>query len=125
MLKNPITSDFFRFLKEQVLTVTDLTRSSKLTDILDMYASSKDVEKVFVVQNSRNKDAQAVLVNLDYFQELLLDKEAIEEAMDQVIYEIALERKDEVADIPLAEVIRVNNIDLQAIKDMVENEEEI
>ncbi|MEJ8305751.1 hypothetical protein [Saccharibacillus sacchari] len=59
----PATSEVLSFLQDQVLTVTDVTRTKKLTEILDIYAQKEPSEKIFVVQNTRNKDAQAVIAN--------------------------------------------------------------
>jgi hypothetical protein len=111
------------FLKEKVLTVSDLTRTKKLAEILNSYADKTSYE-IFIVQNSKNKSAQAVISDLEYFQELLRYKEAVDEAIDQVIHEITLERKDDAADIDLLQVIAEHNLDGTKIFSLIDEVEE-
>lgn len=115
------TAEMLAFLKNQVLTVTDITRSTKLTEILDSYAAKLPSEDVFVVQNTRNKDAQAVIADLEYFQELLMYKEAVEQSIDEITYQVALERKDNPAEIDLAQVIADQGLDMERIMKLVED----
>lgn len=119
----PATSQVLSFLQDQVLTVTDVTRTKKLTEILDIYAEEEPSEEIFVVQNTRNKNAQAVIADLDYFQELLEIREKVEEASDELMYQVALERKNEKADIDLAQVIEVNGLDAKRILQLIEDED--
>lgn len=115
------TAEMLAFIKNQVLTVTDITRSTKLTEILDSYAAKLPSEEVFVVQNTRNKDAQAVIADLEYFQELLMYKEAVEQAIDEIMYQVASERKDNPAEIDLARVIADQDLDMERIMKLVED----
>ncbi len=46
-----------------------------------------------------------MIANLEFFEELLKYKEAVDAAIDQMMDQIALERNDEQAEIPLAHVI--------------------
>ncbi|HUC93779.1 MAG TPA: hypothetical protein VMS09_17485 [Paenibacillus sp.] len=115
------TAEMLAFIKNQVLTVTDITRSTKLTEILDSYAAKLPSEEVFVVQNTRNKDAQAVIADLEYFQELLMYKEAVEQAIDEIMYRVASERKDNPAEIDLAHVIADQDLDMERIMKLVED----
>ncbi|HEU4964072.1 MAG TPA: hypothetical protein VFV52_09525 [Bacilli bacterium] len=123
MSMKPVRTDMLQFIKEQVLSISELTRTKKLTDILEMYAKSETCDTVFVVQNSRNKEAQAVIADLDYFQELLLYKEAVDQAIDQVMYEVALERQDDPADIPMAKLVSDLELDVDRIIELSEEEE--
>jgi hypothetical protein len=123
--KKTIKSDMIKFLKDQVLTVTDLTRTSKLTDILDSYADKVSPE-VFVVQNTKKKNSKAVISDLEYFQELLIYKELVDEAIDDVMYQMALERKGDVTNISLAKIIADHDLDIDevlALSDVIEEEE--
>lgn len=45
-----------------------------------------------------------MIADLEFFEELLSYKEAVDDAIDQTMYQVALERKDEQADISLATV---------------------
>ena len=112
-------SDVLKFVKDHVLNISDLTRTSKLAEILELYAD-KTSDELFVVQNTRNKNGRAVIANLEFFEELLSYKEAVDEAIDQTMYQIALERKDEPADISLAQVIAELGLDVNRISHLSE-----
>jgi hypothetical protein len=121
-----VTSDMLQFVRERVLSVTDLTRTPKLTEILDSYANRLSTE-VFVVQNTRNKNAQAVIADLEYFQELLFYKEAVEQSIDNYMYRVALDRENDSCEVPLEQVIEglnFTNRDLEDIVGMVGEDEE-
>jgi hypothetical protein len=105
------------FLNDHVLSVTQLTRTKKLADILDAYSQNQSRD-VYVIQNTK-KPGKAVLVELTHFQELLSYKEAVEQAMDQSIEEMALERLDATADIPLSQVIQDYDLDVDRIMELV------
>ena len=116
-------SDVLKFVKDNVLNISDLTRTSKLAEILELYAD-KTSDELFVVQNTRNKNGRAVIANLEFFEELLSYKEAVDEAIDQTMYQIALQRKDEPADISLAQVIAELGLDVNRIAHLSEVVEE-
>ena len=116
-------SDVLKFVKDNVLNISDLTRTSKLSEILELYAD-KTSDELFVVQNTRNKNGRAVIADLEFFEELLSYKEAVDNAMDQIMYQIALERKDEQAEIPLAQVISELDLDVNRIAQLSEVLEE-
>lgn len=116
-------SDVLKFVKDHVLNISDLTRTSKLAEILELYAD-KTSDELFVVQNTRNKNGRAVIADLEFFEELLSYKEAVDNAMDQIMYQIALERKDEQAEIPLAQVISELDLDVNRIAQLSEVLEE-
>jgi hypothetical protein len=121
--KANVRTEMLQFIRENVLTVTDLTRSTKLTDILNSYAD-KVSEEVFIIQSSKNKHANAVLADLEYFEELLTYKEAVEQALEETMYQITIERMNDVADIPLSTVLEMNNLDLDRILSLVDEVEE-
>lgn len=118
-------SNELSFVREHVLNVSDLTRTKKLAQILNGYAGRQS-DEIYVVQNARNRDGQAVISDLEYFEELLTYKDAVDDAIDELIDEVVIERKDEVADISLAEVIENLGLDVKqiaALSDEVEEEE--
>jgi hypothetical protein len=121
--KNITSADHLSFVREKILSVSDLTRTKKLTEILNLYAADIS-EEVYVIQNSKNKKASAVISDLEYFQELLLVKEAVEDAVDQLIYDVAIDRKDDPADINLNQIIRGGNLDQDRILDILKAIEE-
>ncbi len=116
-------TDSLRFLRERVLTVTDIMRTKKLTEILDEYSKGES-EDVFVVENTRNKKAKAILLDFEYFERLLTYEEAIENTMDEMMYKKTLERKDQPATIDVADVIDQLQLDVEEIIRMSETVEE-
>jgi hypothetical protein len=107
-VKNKIDSSILEFLQKNVLNITDLTRTNKLSEILSKF-SGKETDEVFIVQNNKNKTAMGVLVDLEHYMRLLKLEEQVEQEIDDDVYELALERKDDEADIPLNEVISDDN----------------
>lgn len=107
-------SESLRFVQDRVLNITDITRTTKLAEILDEYAKGES-EDIFVVQNTRNKDAKGVLVDLEYFERLLRYEEVIEQITDEMMYEVTLSRKDEKADISFSEIIAESGLDIDDI----------
>lgn len=116
-------SDVLKFVKDNVLNISDLTRTSKLAEILELYAD-KTSDELFVVQNTRNKNGRAVISDLEFFEELLSYKEAVDESVEQLMFEVVSERKNDSADIPLAQVISELDLDVARILRMSEVVEE-
>ncbi len=116
-------ADTLQFVKESVLSVSELTRSKKLAEILNSYAESYSRD-IYIIQNSKNKQARAAIADLDYFQELLRYKEAVDAATDELMYEIALERKNSAADIKLDQVVKDFNLDEGRILELIDVAEE-
>lgn len=103
-MKNKVDSDMLEFLQKNVLNITDLTRTNKLSEVLNKF-SGEETDEVFVVQNHKNKEATAALVDLDHYVKLLKLEEIFEQSVDDYMYNVALNRKDDVTDIPLSEVL--------------------
>jgi len=98
---------FLEFLKNNVLNISEITRQNKLTAILNSFAGKK-TEEVYIVQNSKNKDAQAAIIDLEYLMELIEYKNkfitAVEEAADDIVYDMALQREGAPASKTIGEV---------------------
>ncbi|NPV90863.1 MAG: hypothetical protein HPY50_08830 [Firmicutes bacterium] len=103
-IKGKITTSAMRFLKKNVIGVTDLTRNKKLNQILDSYAEGSSSD-VYIIQNHKKKNAMAVLTDFDFFEELLSYKEIVEEAIELQMYKTAVDRQRDIADIPLSVVL--------------------
>lgn len=108
------TSSTFRFLKENVLSVTDLTRTNKLSEILNQYAGEETPE-IYVIQNHKNRNAIGVLVDLEHYERLLKIQEAVEQSTDEIMYEIAMQRINEKANIPLGKVLDDSDFDFNEL----------
>lgn len=111
MKKPSVTCTTLSFLKENVLSLTDITRTNKLSQILEKY-SGKETSEVYVIQNNKSRHAIGVLVDLEHYERLLQIQEAVEQAIDDSMYQLALQRKNEAADIPVTEVIDENDFEL-------------
>ncbi|WP_151733790.1 hypothetical protein [Paenibacillus tengchongensis] len=86
-----ITSSMIEFYKHNVLSITEITRTNKLSEILDSYANKKSGD-IYLVQNSRNKDALGAIIDVDLLQELLELRDTISNAADQLVEEMAISR---------------------------------
>lgn len=120
--KNLMHSNSLDFIKNNVFGVTELKRGTRFNEILDEYERGNT--DFYIVQSAQQK-SKAVIVNLDHFQELLKAKELIEKIYDDLcdehIYQIALERSNEVADIPLNEALKdEDELDFEEIMAMAE-----
>lgn len=90
MNKKHVTSDALDFIRHNVYNVSDMTRKNKLTEILQKFV--KPTDEAFVIENTRDKEAKGVLIDLKYFEQLLKYKEAVDQAIDQAVDEEAIRR---------------------------------
>lgn len=120
--RSTVSTDTLDFLRKNVYNVTDITRQKKLSEILDLY-SGKVTDEVFVVQNGKKRNAQAVIVDLEYFKELLSIKEEVDQAFDQVLLEEASERINHEANLGLSDVFDEEDIDVDSLLEQLEEEE--
>ncbi len=114
MKKPLISSSTISFLKGNVLNITDITRSNKLSEILNMYAG-KETNEVFVIQNNKNRNAAGVLLDLEYYERLLKIEETIDQAIDDYMHRVAISRKDEKACLSLDKVIDGDDFDMDEL----------
>jgi len=112
--KPSVSSNTLDFLKSNVYNVTDITRKKKLTEILDKF-SSEVTDEVFIIQNAKNKNAKGAFLDLEFFEELLTYKESMEEALDHVIVEEAISRKNKEATLSLSDVFDEDDIDFDLL----------
>jgi hypothetical protein len=111
-----VTSKSLEFVKENTLSVTELTRTPKLTEILNKYAGNTS-EEIYIIRSNRNKDAVGVLVDYDRFLRLLKAEEIIEEVIDNHMFQVALERhkSKRIEQIPLSEVVQEDDFDIESL----------
>ncbi|MFS0644229.1 hypothetical protein [Siminovitchia sp. 179-K 8D1 HS] len=118
--KSSVSLSTLDFLKSNVYNITDITRKNKLTEILDKF-SKETTDEVFIIQNSKNKDAKGVFLDLEFFQELLMYKEVLDQALDNAVIKEASLRKDEKATLSLTDVFEDDDIDFdQLLKEIGE-----
>ncbi|MCA0970814.1 hypothetical protein LCM20_09450 [Halobacillus litoralis] len=116
-----INTNMLDFIRNNVYSVTEMTRQKKLSEILELY-SGEVTDEVFIVQNGKKKDAQAVIADLEYFEHLLTLKEEVERAFDQVALEEASERVNDAADLSLSDVFEDDDIDVDALLKALEED---
>lgn len=111
-----LTSTSLEFVKENTLSVTELTRTPKLTEILNSYAG-RSSDEVYVISSNKNKDAIGVLVDYERFLHLLRAEEILQEAIDNHMFGLALKRHetDQGDYIPLSEVVQEDDFDMESL----------
>ncbi len=111
-----LTSASLEFVKENTLSVTELTRTPKLTEILHSYAVNSS-DEVYVISSNKNKDAVGVLVDYERFLHLLRAEEILQEAIDNHMFQVALERQETKEEdyIPISDVVQEDDYDIQAL----------
>ena len=101
------------FIRKNVLNISDVTRTTKLAEILNSFSGVKS-EEIFIVQNSKSKDAQGAPVDVDYLVELLKYKAVFEEtlqvAQDEMLVQAVLERQGAMAPRTLGDVAAQLNL---------------
>lgn len=118
--KKAVSSDTLNFLKNNVYNITDVTRHNKLTEMLDCFSKEK-TDEVFIIQNAKNKDAKGVFVDLDYFEELLASREAIDHALDHLIEKTTMQRLNSKATLSLTDVFDNDDIDFNQLMKEIED----
>ncbi|WP_244504402.1 hypothetical protein [Salibacterium halotolerans] len=120
--KHPkVNTNTLDFLRKNVYSVTEITRQTKLSEILDLY-SGEVTDEVFVIQNGKKKNAQAVIADLEYFEELLTIKEEVDQAFDQIALEEAGARVNYKADLALSDVFDEEDVDVDSLLNQLKEE---
>lgn len=122
-IKKSNTLSHLGFLKEHVFGITDITRTNKLSEILNSF-SGKETSEIYVIQNAKNKEAAAVLSDVEYFEHLLDIKNVFEEIVDAYMFQVTMERQHDVADIELVQALQGEEFSFDEIIELA-NEIEI
>ncbi|WAA12819.1 hypothetical protein [Fervidibacillus halotolerans] len=109
------------FLKKNVFNVTEISRTKKLSEILDRFSNGVS-DEIFVIQNAKKKDALAVIIDLDYFKQLLQIKEVVESALDRIVMEDAQARKDKPANQTLSDVFDEEDINVDELMKLLKKD---
>ncbi|MFC4779318.1 hypothetical protein ACFO9Q_21195 [Paenibacillus sp. GCM10023252] len=114
-----ITSSMIKFFQNNVLSVTDLTRSNKLSEILESFSNRKS-EDIYLVQNTRNRSAMGAIIDVELLEELLAIRESIAGAVDEAVERSAADRVESFqAKYPISNVLfdmGIEDIDVDEIK---------
>lgn len=108
-----------KFFQNNVLSVTDLTRSNKLSEILESFSNRKS-EDIYLVQNTRNRSAMGAIIDVELLEELLAIRESIAGAVDEAVERSAADRVESFqAKYPISNVLfdmGIEDIDVDEIK---------
>ncbi len=116
-------------VKDNILSISELKESSKLSEILNIYTGPIS-DRFFVIKNNNVKDAVGILLDYERFAYLLKIEEIMEEAIDNHMIKTVYSRKDIIEHeepVPLREVVQDDDFDfntLQTNMDLIELEEE-
>ncbi|OXS77814.1 hypothetical protein [Domibacillus enclensis] len=80
------TFDVNNTVNDLRLNATDIADKRKLLEILYRF-SAGNKEKTVLVQNRENPKEEGILISLEYFEELLSYKEAVQEVFDYLVKE--------------------------------------
>ncbi|MEK3717052.1 hypothetical protein NSS64_03405 [Paenibacillus sp. FSL H8-0122] len=118
-----ITTSMINFAKNNVLSITELTRKNKLSEILETFNDQKS-EEIFLVKSGRQRDSMGAIINVEFLTELLQLRDKYYEAMDKAVEATALQRLETFEpNVSLAHAldeIGVTDINLQEIQDMAD-----
>ncbi|NHN33052.1 hypothetical protein [Paenibacillus agricola] len=74
-----VPADLLELIAENMIDVFDFNQTNKLSEILDSYAN-KTSSDVYTIQNPQKRQARGVILDLDYFFELIFIKRLAEQA---------------------------------------------
>lgn len=110
-----ISATMLEFVRDNVFSITELTRTNKLAEILDSFGNKKS-NSIYIVKNGRNKDSQGALVDVEMLMELLVYRDAVEAAIDHIVDRAAIQRLSTFnPNISLAQIILENELDVEEI----------
>lgn len=122
MKKSTVSPDLIDFVKSNILNISQVSRSTKIAEILDGFA--EDSNEIYIIENSKKKGAMGAIVNVEYLKALLKCRDIVEEAIDAHMYHVALARQNDAADIPISQIIADNNLDINEIMKIVDEIED-
>lgn len=80
------------FARDHVVNITDITRTKKLSEIMDYLSTRDGRDDVYIIQNSKKKDTAVVLAEVEHYKELLKYKERFDQLQDQLVEMEAIAR---------------------------------
>lgn len=102
-------------LSQLILTKYNLTHETFFLLRQLPISSSEVTDEVYIIQNTKNKNAKGAFLDLEFFQELLSYKEAMDEGLDYVMEQEVIARKDHPANLSLSEVFEEDDIDFDSL----------
>lgn len=109
------------FLSNESLVI-DSSLNNDLNDLVNK--ALIDPSKIKILRSSLTNEMQGIVLDVDLFKAMLSNHMAVQEATDEYMLEIASQRKDHRADIPLAKVIEELELDVCEIFSLVDTIEE-
>ncbi len=112
--EQPFDRPYESFAKKDLEPAQHFVISKEIMDLLTKQMQGKDS---YIL-------GEYTLVKTSYFERLKHIDTQIDDAVDQIMYETTLERKDDVASIPLADVMEELDIDINSIMELMDTIEE-
>ncbi|MDO3408275.1 hypothetical protein QWJ34_00690 [Saccharibacillus sp. CPCC 101409] len=116
-----------QFFMNNVMNISEATRKNKLAEILENFAVKQD-KKVYVIQNSKKKEAAGVVSSLKHY----LDREKmLRELQDEVlrlseeVLLLKVQVREDQPTLTLAEAMQKMNFDEAELKDIFDNADEV
>ncbi|MBU4639424.1 hypothetical protein [Bacillus toyonensis] len=112
--KKPQIQPYQHFTKDESNTENQFTISKELMDLIAKQMQNKDSYSL----------GEYTIIKTPVFERLKKLDSHIDQAIDEIMYETTLERKDDVADISLATVMNELDIDIESIMELMDSIEE-
>lgn len=92
--RKAVDADTLDFARDHVVNITDITRTKKLSEIMDYLSTQDGKDDVYIIQNSKKKDTAVVLAEVEHYKELLNYKDRFDQLQDQLVELEAISRLD-------------------------------
>lgn len=116
------------FWMDNVMNISEATRQNKLAEILDGYANKQNMETIYIIQNSKKKEAAGVISSVGFHLAREKEIKKLEEEVLHLTNELlrlkAQSRNDQSV-YSFAEAIERLELNEQDLKDILENSDEV
>lgn len=117
-----------KFLQQNVMNISEATRNNKLTEILDSFTQKEQKTRVYVIQNSKRKDASGVLCSIEHYAVLNENIEKLERdnaaLLDEILALKTLLRENQ-PEYSFAQAIEMLDLSNEDLIDIFENSDEV
>lgn len=116
------------FYMHNVMNINEATRQNRLAEILDSYAGNKETDSVYIIQNSKRKEAAGVISSVRYHQSREKTIRSLENEVlrlsDEILRLKAMVRNDHPV-YSMAQALERLDLDEDDIKDIFDNSDEV